>query len=271
MGTKTNLRMAALVVLSVLFMFPLVWIFFTSLKSELEVRSALQLLPRQWLWNNYVKAWQASNFARQFLNSFVVALSVTCGQILTSFLAGYVFARLRFKMRKVLFTAFIATLIVPYQLLVLPIFVMFSRLGWIDTYAALILPTLVNAFGIYLFKQHFESLPASLEESAQLDGASRWKTLWDILFPLSRSPAVTLFLLTFIFEWNDLFKPLIFTQSAGMRTVQLGLMAFQEQFKTSYSLLTAAVVFVSVPVILLFFVGQRRFIQGIAASGVKEF
>jgi multiple sugar transport system permease protein len=173
-------------------------------------------------------------------------------------------------MRKVLFTAFIATLIIPYQLLVLPIFVMFSKLGFIDTYAALILPTLVNAFGIFLFKQHFQSLPVSLEESAQIDGASRWQTLWEILFPLSRNPAVTLFLLTFIFEWNDLFKPLIFTQSAEMRTVQLGLMAFQEQFRTSYALLTAAVVFVSVPVILLFFIGQRRFIQGIAATGGKD-
>jgi multiple sugar transport system permease protein len=270
MGGKNGLRLAALLLLAALFLFPLIWIFFTSLKSEIEVRSTLHLLPTQWHWDNYIDAWQASNFARQFLNSFIMALSVTFGQLLTSFLAGYAFARLKFKMRRVLFTAFITTLIVPYQLLVLPIFIMFSKLGWIDTYAALILPTLANAFGIFLFKQHFVSIPVSLEESAQIDGASRWKTLWQILFPLSRTPAVTLFLLTFIFEWNDLFKPLVFTQSAEMRTVQLGLMAFQEHFKTSYTLLTAAVVFVTVPVILLFFIGQRQFLQGIAATGSKE-
>jgi multiple sugar transport system permease protein len=201
----------------------------------------------------------------------IMAVSVTGGQIITSFLAGYVFARLRFKLRQALFSSFLATLILPYQLLVLPIFIMFSKIGWIDTYWALITPTLANAFGIFLFKQHFETIPVSLEEAAQIDGASRWRVVWEILFPLSKTPAVTLFLLTFIFEWNDLFKPLIFTHSEAMRTVQLGLTTFQEQFKTSYTLLTAAVVFVTVPVILLFFIGQKQFIQGIAATGEKEF
>ena len=270
MEVRDRFLIVLLVLLALLFLFPLIWILLTALKSEIEVRTSLQFLPEQWLWGNFINAWQASNFGRQFLNSLVVAVSVTCGQIFTSFLAGYVFARLQFRLRKILFTAFVATLIVPYQLLVLPIFVMFSKMGLIDSYTALILPTLANAFGIFLFKQHFESIPISLEESAQIDGASRWKILWQILFPLSRTPVVTLFLLTFIFEWNDLFKPLIFTQSAEMRTVQLGLMTFQEQFITHYTLLMAAVVFVTAPVILLFFIGQKQFLQGIAATGGKD-
>lgn len=263
-------RFSALMVLSGLFVLPFIWIVMTSLKSELEVRTALTLLPKSLHWENYIKAFQATNFGRQFLNSLIVAFAVTIGQILTSFLAGYVFARLDFALKKVLFLSLLATLIVPYQLLVLPIFILFARLGLIDTYWALIIPSLANAFGIFLFKQHFESIPRSLEESAQIDGASRRQVVWGILFPLSRTPAVTLFLLTFIFEWNDLFKPLVFTQSEAMRTVQLGLTTFQAQFKTDYTLLMAAVVFVTVPVMLLFFIGQRQFLQGIAATGSKD-
>jgi multiple sugar transport system permease protein len=146
---------------------------------------------------------------------------------------------------------------------------MFSKIGWIDTYAALIVPTLANAFGIFLFKQHFETIPISIEEAAKIDGASRWKTLWKIIVPISRAPAVTLFLLTFIAEWNDLFKPLIFTSSEAMRTVQLGLTVFQDQFTTNYTLLMAAVLFVTAPVLLLYLIGQRQFIEGIARTGAK--
>ena len=265
-----SFRMAALVLFALLFVVPFVWIIMTSLKSEIEVRTTFSLLPEKFHWENYVEAFQSTNFGRQFVNSFIVALAVTMGQILTSFLAGYAFARIEFHFKKSLFTALLATLIIPYQLLVLPIFILFARLGMIDTYWALIVPSLANAFGIFLFKQHFESIPRSLEESAQIDGAHRWQVVWGILFPLSKTPAVTLFLLTFIFEWNDLFKPLVFTQSAAMRTVQLGLTTFQAQFKTDYTLLMAAVVFVTVPVLLLFFIGQRQFLQGIAATGGKD-
>lgn len=147
---------------------------------------------------------------------------------------------------------------------------MFSKIGWIDTYMALIVPSLANAFGIFLFKQHFETIPLSLEEAAKIDGCTRWQILWKIVLPLSKAPAVTLFLLTFIAEWNDLFKPLIFTTSENMRTVQLGLTTFQEQFSTNYTLLMAAVVFVTVPILILFFIGQKQFIAGIANTGSKE-
>ena len=215
-----QLRFILCVLISIFFIFPLLWIFFTSVKSDIEVRTGLSLLPKNgWQWHNFADAWHATNFARQFLNSIIMATGVTCGQIITSALAGYAFARLNFSGKTLLFGITLATLIVPYQLLVLPIFIMFSKIGWINTYAALIVPSLSNAFGIFLFKQHFESLPISIEEAAKIDGASRWKTLWKIILPVSKDPAVTLFLLTFIAEWNDLFKPLVFTSSESMRTV----------------------------------------------------
>jgi multiple sugar transport system permease protein len=257
-------------ILSIGFIFPLVWIFFTAVKTDIEVRTGFSFLPSTgWQWENFLNAWTATNFTRQFINSLIMALAVTIGQIFTSALAGYAFARLNFKGKPIVFGVTLATLIIPYQLLVLPIYIMFSKIGWIDTYSALIVPTLANAFGIFLFKQHFETIPISIEEAAKIDGASRWKTLWKIIVPISRAPAVTLFLLTFIAEWNDLFKPLIFTSSEEMRTVQLGLTVFQDQFTTNYTLLMAAVLFVTAPVLLLFLIGQRQFIEGISRTGAK--
>jgi multiple sugar transport system permease protein len=265
-----TLKYLSCLLLSAVIVFPLVWIFFTAVKTDIEVRTGFSFLPSHgWHWENFTNAWMATNFARQFFNSLVMALAVTLGQIFTSALAGYAFARLNFKGKPVLFGLTLATLIIPYQLLVLPIYIMFSKIGWIDTYAALIVPTLANAFGIFLFKQHFETIPVSIEEAARIDGASRWMTLWKIMIPISRAPAVTLFLLTFIAEWNDLFKPLIFTTTEAMRTVQLGLTVFQDQFTTNYTLLMAAVIFVTAPVVMLFLIGQRQFIEGIARTGAK--
>lgn len=265
-----TLRFIFLTVISILFLFPLVWIFLTSLKSDLEVRTTINILPQKFLWRNYIDAWNSTNFTRQFINSLIMAFGVTFGQMFTASLAGYAFARLNFKGKNITFGLVLTTLIIPYQLLVLPIYIMFSKIGWIDTYMALIVPSLANAFGIFLFKQHFETIPISLEEAAKIDGATRWQTFWKIVLPLSKAPAVTLFLLTFIAEWNDLFKPLIFTTSENMRTVQLGLTTFQEQFSTNYTLLMAAVVFVTVPILIMFFIGQKQFIAGIASTGSKE-
>lgn len=265
-----NMKFMMCILLAFVFIFPLLWIFFTAVKTDIEVRTGFSFLPAAgWHWENFANAWRVTNFARQFVNSMIMACCVTFGQIVTSVLAGYAFARLNFKGRSFLFGITLASLIIPYQLLVLPIYIMFSQIGWIDTYAALIVPSLANAFGIFLFKQHFEALPLSIEEAAKIDGASRWKTLWKIILPISRAPAVTLFLLTFIAEWNDLFKPLIYTSSNKMRTVQLGLTMFQDQFTTNYTLLMAAVLFVTAPALLLFLIGQRQFIEGIARSGAK--
>jgi len=260
----------SLIIISILFLFPLVWIVLTSLKGETEIRVSNAILPEKWMWKNYIDAWNSSNFGRQFINSLIMSLSVTAGQILTAALAGYAFARLQFKGKKIVFFAVLSTLVIPYQLLVLPIYVSFAKIGWINTYQALIVPSLANAFGIYLFRQHFMTIPISIEEAAKIDGASRWQILWKIIMPISKTPAVTLFLLTFIAEWNDLFKPLIFTNDESMRTVQLGLTTFQETFSTNYTLLCAAVVFVTMPMLILFFIGQKQFIAGIAGSGGKE-
>jgi multiple sugar transport system permease protein len=140
----------------------------------------------------------------------------------------------------------------------------------INTYGALILPTAVNGFGIFLMRQYFQTIPIELEEAATLDGANRFQVLWQVLLPLSRPALVTLGLFAFLGEWNDLFKPLVFTTRPELETVQLALASFQEQFTSSWQLLMAAVVIATVPVVLLFLVGQRQFIRGIATTGVKN-
>lgn len=249
-----------------LILLPLVLVFLSSLTPV----NAIGTAETTWTWDNYLEAWQRGQFLLAFFNSTCVALAVTAFQLLTSALAGYALARLKFRGRQAILLIILATLVIPFQLLVIPIFLVLKAGHLINTYGALILPTAANGFGIFLLRQYFQTIPVELEEAATLDGASRLQILSLILLPLARPALVTLFLFTFIGEWNDLFKPLVFTTRPELRTVQLALAEFQEQFTNSWSLLMAAVMIATVPVVLLFLVSQRQFIRGIAATGIKS-
>jgi multiple sugar transport system permease protein len=227
-------------------------------------------LPTQATFANYQAAWERGNFVLAFANSTFVALAVTAAQIFTSALAGYALARLKFRGRQALILVVLATLVIPFQLLVIPVFLILKWGHLLNTYASLILPSAASGFGIFLLRQFFMTIPIELEQAAMLDGANRFQVLWRIMLPLSRPALVTLFLFTFIGEWNDLFKPLIFTTRPELRTVQLALAEFQEQFTNSWQLLMAAVVISTVPIVLLFLLGQQQFIQGVASTGIKE-
>ncbi len=225
---------------------------------------------RNWTIASYRLAWAEGHFLRAFANSTLVAVGVTLLQVVTSALAGYALARLQFRGRQVVLLLAIATLIIPFQLLVIPIFMVLKAGHLLNTYGALILPTAANGFGIVLMRQFFITLPLELEEAAQLDGATRWQILWQILLPLARPALVTLALFTFIGEWNDLFKPLVFTTRPELVTVQLSLAGFQEQFTNNWPLMMAAVVIASLPILVLCLLGQQQFVKGIATTGVKE-
>ncbi|AGB41741.1 ABC-type sugar transport system, permease component [Halobacteroides halobius DSM 5150] len=267
---KKTIVYILLIVSTIIVLFPFFWMISTALKTRSEILSSqtISLLPKQANWGNFIKAWNKTNFGRQFTNSMIMAITVTLGQIVTSAMAGYAFARFEFKGKKLLFGILLATLVVPFQMRSIPVYVIISKLGWLDSYKALIIPSLANAFGIFLFKQFFAQIPYALEEAALIDGASRWQILWKIMLPLSKPAAVSLFIFTFTAEWNILFKPLILTRSQAMRTVQLGLTTFQSQFSTNYALLMAAAAFVTIPVLILFLLGQRQFIQGVANTGI---
>jgi multiple sugar transport system permease protein len=220
--------------------------------------------------SQYQDAWQRGKFVLAFVNSTIVALTVTALQILTSALAGYALARLEFRGRQAILLLTLASLIIPFQILVIPVFLVLKWGHLLNTYGALILPTAANGFGIFLLRQYFQTIPIELEEAAVLDGADRLQVLWKVLLPLARPALVTLFLFTFIGEWNDLFKPLIFTTRPELRTVQLALSEFQEQFTNNWPLMMAAAVIATIPVALLFLIGQRQFIRGIATTGIKN-
>jgi multiple sugar transport system permease protein len=253
---------------AVVVLLPLVVVFLTSLAPATATGGTV--LPSAITWENYQEAWQRGNFLLAFANSTLVALTVTGFQIITSALAGYALARLKFRGRQALMLIVLATLVIPFQILVVPIFLVLKWGHLVNTYGALILPTAANGFGIFLLRQYFLTIPVELEEAAALDGANRLQILWGVMLPLSRPALVTLFLFTFIAEWNDLFKPLVFTTKPELRTVQLALAEFQEQFTNNWSLLMAAVVIATVPVVVVFLIGQRQFVQGIAATGIKN-
>jgi multiple sugar transport system permease protein len=219
---------------------------------------------------NYQEAWQRGHFLLAFANSTLVALAVTALQIFTSALAGYALARLKFPGREAIVLLILATLVIPFQMLVIPVFLVLKWGHLINTYWALILPTAANGFGIFLLRQYFSTIPIELEEAAALDGANRLQILGQVMLPLARPALVTLFLFTFIGEWNDLFKPLLFTTKPELKTVQLALAEFQEQFTSDWSLLMAAVVITTVPVVLLFLAGQQQFVRGIGTTGMKN-
>jgi multiple sugar transport system permease protein len=251
-----------------LVLLPLLIVIMTSLLPTGSATGAFW--PKQgWSGDNYRQAWLGGRFLLAFANSTFVALSVTGLQVITSALAGYALARLQFWGRQTVLLIALATLVIPFQLLVIPVFLVLKSAHLLNTYGALILPTAANGFGIVLMRQFFMTIPVEIEEAALLDGATRWQMLWQVLLPLTRPAVVTLFLFTFIGEWNDLFKPLVFTTKPELITVQLTLANFQEQFTNNWPLMMAAVVISSLPIVLLCILGQRQLVRGIATTGVK--
>lgn len=254
---------------TVVLLFPLFFVVITAF-APADFKPSVNWIPSSFTFNNYVRAWTQAPFILAFVNSTIVALVVSFTQILTSLLAAYALARLNFPGKNTVLFMVIATLVIPFQLLVLPIFLILRFGHLINTYGALILPTAASGFGIFWLRQYMETIPNSLEEAAMLDGADRWQILWHIIFPLTRPAIVTLFLFAFIGEWNDLFKPLLFTTKPSLQTVQQVLAGFQELFTADWSLLMAAVVIGTIPVLVLFLVGQRQLLRGIAATGLKN-
>lgn len=255
---------------AMLVLLPLGVVVLTSLTPAEVISTGNASLENGLTWANYQEAWRRGNFLLAFANSTLVALAVTAFQLFTSALAGYALARLKFQGRQAILLIVLATLVIPFQILVIPVFLVLKWGHLINTYWAMILPTAANGFGIFLMRQYFQTIPVELEEAAALDGADRLQILWQVVLPLARPALVTLFLFAFIGEWNDLFKPLVFTTRPELKTVQLALAEFQEQFTNSWSLMMAAVVITTLPVVLLFLIGQRQFIRGIASSGMKN-
>ena len=257
-----------LAVLAAACLIPFVWMVLTGLKPDSEVMSNPPTwIPSVFKWSNFGRAFSAFPFARFLANTLWVAVAATGLQMITSTLAAYAFARLRFRGRDVLFLLYLGTLMIPQQVTIVPLFLLMRDLGWVNTFNALILPGAFSAFGVFLLRQFFLTIPQELEEAALMDGAVRLRILSQIIVPLSGPALATLAVFTFVREWNAFLWPLIVTSSPEMRVVSVGLTLFMGQYGTEWNLLMAAATVTVLPTIAVFALAQRYFVQGIALSG----
>jgi multiple sugar transport system permease protein len=250
---------------------PFGWMLSTSLKSDSEAfQFPPTILPQHWLFSNYATAWNFAPFGRFYLNTFVMSATVTAGQILTCSLAAYAFARLRFPGREVIFYLFLSTMMIPWQVTMIPAFLVINWLGWVNTYQAVIVPGLASAFGIFLLRQFFLTIPHELDDAATIDGTGRFGILFRIILPLSGPAIAALSIFTFMAMWNNFLWPLIVENSTDMMPVTVGLSVFQGEYNAQWNLMMAAAVTATIPVLIVYVLAQRYFIRGIALTGLKE-
>ncbi|MEV8376123.1 carbohydrate ABC transporter permease [Kribbella sp. NPDC056861] len=267
---RKNLGVHTILIASALAMVaPFVWQVITSLKSLSSATSVPPSLLPEGRWENYSKVFDVLPFGHQFLNTVLMAGLRTIGQVLFCSMAAYAFARLRFPGRNVLFGVLLSVLMVPPQLFIIPQYQIMSDLGWLNSLQALVVPGLFSAFGVFLLRQFFLGLPKELEEAAAIDGAGPVRIYWSIVLPLARPGLVALSLLVLLWSWNDLFWPLVVNTDPDKMTLSAGLASLQGQFQTDYPVLMAGSLLASLPIIAIFVVLQRQFIQGIATSGIK--
>jgi multiple sugar transport system permease protein len=250
--------------------FPFVWMILTSLKDF----SQAFIVPPKWIpdpvvWDNYPKSLQALPFGRAYFNSFYITLIVVSTTLLTASMAAYAFAKINFPGREVVFLLFLATMMVPGQVTIIPLFLIMQRLGWIDTHLALIVPgALFNAFAVFLLRQFIRGIPKELEEAAIVDGANRWRIYWQIVVPLLVPAMAALGIFLFLGSWNNFFGPLIFLNSPDLFTVPLMLNQFRGQYTIDWTLLMAGSAIAVIPVLVVYMIGQRQIIEGITLTGL---
>ena len=268
--TRSLLVHAALVVVALIVGVPLYWTVKSSLTTNAEIfASPIQWLPSALHPENYTQALTAVPFGLYFRNSTFVAAAVTATTLVTSALAGYGFAKFRFPGQRILFVAVLASMMVPFQAIMIPLFVMVRGLGWLNSFTGLIVPGAVSGFGIFLMRQFMSRLPDALCEAARIDGCGEWRLFWSIVLPLSRSALAALAVLTFLASWNNFLWPLIVAQSSDVFTVPLGLVQFRGSYFTNYAQILAVSLVAAAPVIVLYLLMQRQIIGTFASSGIK--
>jgi multiple sugar transport system permease protein len=274
--TKRIIIETLVAVTTALFVLPVILIFVTSLKPDAEIVKFDSFLPRNpalgWR-QNFGHIFTSSEeipIVRWLLNSFVISSGVTLLVLTVDSLAAYALARLNLPGRKYVFALIIATLMVPGQILLVPVYLILNRLGWIDTPWALIIPAGAGAFGVFLLHQFFKAIPRELEEAAAIDGCSRLGIYWHVILPLSRPALATLGIFTFIGSWNDFLGPLVFLDSLERYTLPVGIALFQSSYASEYGLTLAASVLCTLPIIVVFLMFSKHIIRGMSLSGLKE-
>jgi len=259
-----------LVVIAASMLLPFAWMLSSSLKLNKDVFS----FPMQWIpvnprWVNYLNIWTRIPLVRFIYNTFKLAIIVTFLQVLSSSFAAYAFSKLRFPGRRILFLGYIATIAVPWQAYMVPQFIMMRSMGLNNTHLAIICLQAFSAFGVFLMKQFYDSIPDELRDAARIDGLSEYGIWRRIMLPLSKPAISTLIIITFVTTWNDFLGPQIYLTRTELKTIQIGLRSFIGQYSSEYGLIMAASVVTIIPVLIVFISLQRYFVQGIASTGVK--
>lgn len=260
-----------LIIIALLMIIPFLWMLSASIKSDREV---FQMNPFVWIpenprWNNYTKIWTKIPFAKFVSNTVFLTIVVTLLQLLTSSFAAYSFAKLHFRHKNFLFLAYIATIAMPWQVYMVPQFIMMRKMGLNDTLLAIICLQAFSAFGVFMMKQFYEGIPDDLCEASRIDGMSEYRIYASIMLPLSKPALSTLTIFTFVATWNDYLGPLIYLKSQDKKTIQLGLKMFISQYSSDYGLIMAGSVLSLIPVLIVFLILQKHFVEGVASTGLK--
>ena len=267
---KTICLYGLLVLLSITILLPFLWMVSSSLKTSQEVFSVpMKWLPEEPVWENFREIWTKIPRLMFFKNSFKLAIIITVLQVLTSSFAAYPFAKMKFPGKDIIFLGYIATIAVPWQVYMVPQFIMIRKMQLADTHLSLILMQAFTAFGVFLMRQSYLSIPNELSEAARIDGLSEFGIYSRIMLPLSKSAIATLIIFSFVNVWNDYMGPMIYLNSTELKTIQLGLRMFITQYSADYNLIMAAALISLIPVGALFLSMQRFFIEGVATSGLK--
>jgi len=269
-AVRKALLYALLVVVVGLVFVPFFWMISSSLKHDNQVfQIPTQWIPTEFVWSNYVDIWTQIPLANYLKNSLFLAIVITFLQLLTGSFAAYGFAKLRFPGRDVLFVAYIATIAVPWQAYMIPQYIMMQQAGLVNTHLSIILLQAFGAFGVFLMRQYYLTIPDELCEAARIDGMSEYGIWARIILPLSKPALASLGLLTFVGVWNDYMGPFIYFTSNDLWTVQLGLRSFVGQYDAQYAMIMTGSVISVIPIVIVFLLGQKQFIQGIATTGLK--
>ena len=266
---------AALLAVSVLMLYPLLWLLAASFRPENEIFTSASIWPSSWSLDAYIRGWNGlrTSFSTFYLNSFIISGLSVIGNVMACSMAAFAFARLNFKFKNFWFAMMLMTLMLPYQVTLIPQYVLFRQLGWVNTFLPLVVPKFLAADGFFIFLmvQFFRGLPKELDEAAQMDGCSPWRIYWKIILPLSMPVLATAAIFTFIWTWDDFFGPLIYLSEMKTYTVMLGLRTFTDSTgESDYGGLFAMSVLSIVPIFLFFLFFQRLLIEGIATTGMKR-
>jgi ABC-type glycerol-3-phosphate transport system permease component len=254
------------------FVIPFIWTLSTALKSPDQVYSwPIKWIPNPVVWGNFKEAWTALPFTLYLWNTLVITFTCVVGEVITACLAGYAFARIRFVARETIFLVMLGTMMIPGHVRMIPTFVLFKSLGWLDTFWPFIIPAFLGSkpFYIFLLRQFFRTIPMELDDAARIDGCSSLQIFLRILLPLSKPAVATVLIFSFMFRWNDFWGPLIYLNSKEKYTMALGLSLFRGEFATEYHLMMAISLAMLAPCLILFFSAQKYFVKGVVLSGLK--